>query len=82
MKSKQAIKQLHQTGLKIVVLTVDNVTTAGVVAKTLGLDDVKADATPEDKLNYLKQLKQLKQQGHIVASAGDEINDAPALAIA
>lgn len=79
MKSKQAIKQLHQTGLKIVVLTVDNVTTAGVVAKTLGLDDVKADATPEDKLNYLKQLK---QQGHIVASAGDEINDAPALAIA
>lgn len=79
MKSKQAIKQLHQTGLKIVVLTGDNVTTAGVVAKTLGLDDVKADATPEDKLNYLKQLK---QQGHIVASAGDGINDAPALAIA
>ncbi len=79
MKSKQAIKQLHQTGLKIVVLTGDNVTTAGVVAKTLGLDDAKADATPEDKLNYLKQLK---QQGHIVASAGDGINDAPALAIA
>jgi K+-transporting ATPase ATPase B chain len=40
--------------LKIVVLTGDNATTAGVVAKTLGLDDVKADATPEDKLNYLK----------------------------
>tara|TARA_R110001583_G_scaffold46761_3_gene146516 strand:+ start:13583 stop:15955 length:2373 start_codon:yes stop_codon:yes gene_type:complete len=73
----QAIKQLHQAGLKIVVLTGDNATTAGVVAKTLGLDDVKADATPEDKLNYLKELQ---QQGHIVAMAGDGINDAPALA--
>tara|TARA_R110001583_G_scaffold195499_1_gene374357 strand:- start:15628 stop:17976 length:2349 start_codon:yes stop_codon:yes gene_type:complete len=73
----QAIKQLHQAGLKIVVVTGDNATTAGVVAKTLGLDDVKADATPEDKLNYLKELQ---QKGHIVAMAGDGINDAPALA--
>lgn len=73
----QAIKQLHQAGLKIVVLTGDNSITAKMVAKTLGLDDVKADTTPEDKLNYLKALQ---QKGHIVAMAGDGINDAPALA--
>lgn len=75
----QAIKELHKAGLNIVVLTGDNATTARVVAKTLGLDDVKADASPEDKLNYIKQLQ---QQGHVVAMAGDGINDAPALALA
>ncbi|WP_426370295.1 heavy metal translocating P-type ATPase [Pseudocolwellia sp. HL-MZ7] len=70
----QAIQQLHHAGLKIVVLTGDNATTARVVAKKLGLDDVKADVTPEDKLNYIKELQ---HKGHIVAMAGDGINDAP-----
>lgn len=75
--SAEAIKQLHAVGLKIVVLTGDNATTAAAVAKSLGLDDVKADVTPEDKLAFLKGLQ---EQGHIVAMAGDGINDAPALA--
>ena len=73
----EAIQQLHAAGLKIVVLTGDNATTAAAVAKQLGLDDFKADVMPEDKLNYLKELQ---QQGHIVAMAGDGVNDAPALA--
>ena len=73
----EAIQQLHAAGLNIVVLTGDNATTAAAVAKQLGLDDFKADVMPEDKLNYLKELQ---QQGRIVAMAGDGVNDAPALA--
>lgn len=72
----EAIQQLHGAGLKIVVLTGDNATTAAAVAKQLGLDDFKADVIPEDKLNYLKELQ---HQGRIVAMAGDGVNDAPAL---
>lgn len=75
--TKEAIQLLHAAGLKIIVLTGDNATTAAAVAKQLGLDDIKADVMPEDKLDYLKQLQ---QQGHIVAMAGDGVNDAPALA--
>jgi P-type E1-E2 ATPase len=63
--------------LKIVVLTGDNAITAAAVAKDLGLDDFKAEVTPEDKLNYLKALQ---AEGRIVAMAGDGVNDAPALA--
>lgn len=73
----EAIQQLHLAGLKIVVLTGDNATTAAAVTKQLGLDDFKADVMPEDKLNYLKELQ---NQGCIVAMAGDGVNDAPALA--
>jgi P-type E1-E2 ATPase len=73
----EAIQQLHAAGLKIIVLTGDNATTAAAVAKQLGLDDFKADVMPEDKLNYLKALQ---QKGRIVAMAGDGVNDAPALA--
>ncbi|MEO6319745.1 MAG: copper-translocating P-type ATPase, partial [Polaromonas sp.] len=75
--TREAIDQLHAAGLKIVVLTGDNAVTAAAVAKQLGLDDFKADVMPEDKLNHLKALQ---QQGHIVAMAGDGVNDAPALA--
>ena len=73
----EAIQQLHTAGLKIVVLTGDNATTATAVARQLGLDDFKADVMPEDKLNYLKTLQ---QQGRIIAMAGDGVNFAPALA--
>jgi Cu2+-exporting ATPase len=73
----EAIKALHGAGLKIVVLTGDNAITAAAVAKDLGLDDFKAEVTPEDKLNYLKALQ---AEGRIVAMAGDGVNDAPALA--
>ncbi|NMM36420.1 MAG: heavy metal translocating P-type ATPase [Glaciimonas sp.] len=75
--TREAIDQLHAAGLRIVVLTGDNATTAAAVAKQLGLDDFRADVLPEDKLNYLKALQ---QEGRIVAMAGDGVNDAPALA--
>jgi heavy metal translocating P-type ATPase len=75
--TREAIQQLHAAGLKIVMLTGDNATTAAAIGKYLGLDGFKADVLPEDKLNYLKALQ---QQGHIVAMAGDGVNDAPALA--
>lgn len=75
--SREAIDTLHAAGLKIIVLTGDNETTAAAVAKQLGLDDFKADVLPEDKLNFIKELQ---AQGHIVAMAGDGANDAPALA--
>jgi Cu2+-exporting ATPase len=75
--TRRAIEQLHAAGIRIVMLTGDNATTAAAVAKQLGLDDFKADVMPEDKLNYLKALQ---AEGRIVAMAGDGVNDAPALA--
>lgn len=75
----EAINQLRASGLRIVVLTGDNATTAQAVAKQLGLDEVKADVLPEDKY---KQVQALQQQGRLVAMAGDGVNDAPALAAA
>jgi Cu+-exporting ATPase len=75
----EAIAQLHQLGLKIIMLTGDNERTANAVAKTLGLDQVAAGVEPKDKH---ERIQQLRQQGQIVAMAGDGINDAPALAAA
>ena len=75
----QAIHQLHRLGLKIIMLTGDNEATARAVAQNLSLDEVQAGATPQDKL---KRIEQLREQGQIVAMAGDGINDAPALAAA
>ena len=73
----EAITQLHREGLKIVMLTGDNRTTALAVARTLGIDDVIADVLPEQKAAAIKELQ---AKGHVVAMAGDGINDAPALA--
>jgi Cu2+-exporting ATPase len=75
----EAIQQLQASGIRIVVLTGDNATTAAAVARQLGLSEVKADVLPEDKY---KQVQALQQQGCIVAMAGDGVNDAPALAAA
>jgi heavy metal translocating P-type ATPase len=75
----EAIAQLHKLGLKIIMLTGDNERTANAVAKTLGLDQVEAGVAPQDKHG---RIQQLRQQGQIVAMAGDGINDAPALAAA
>jgi Cu+-exporting ATPase len=75
----EAIAQLHKLGLKIIMLTGDNERTANAVAKTLGLDEVAAGVEPKDKHD---RIQQLRQQGKIVAMAGDGINDAPALAAA
>jgi P-type Cu+ transporter len=75
----EAIAQLHKLGLKIIMLTGDNEHTANAVAKKLGLDQVEAGVEPQNKH---ERIQQLRQQGQIVAMAGDGINDAPALAAA
>jgi Cu+-exporting ATPase len=73
----EAIENLHRDGLKIVMLTGDNRTTAEAVAGSLGIDEVIAEVLPDQKA---EQIKKLQDEGHIVAMAGDGINDAPALA--
>jgi Cu+-exporting ATPase len=73
----EAIKQLHADGVRIVMLTGDSRTTADAVASKLGIDEVQAEVAPADKGNVIKRLQ---NEGHIVAMAGDGINDAPALA--
>jgi len=73
----EAIAQLRSAGIRIVVLTGDNTGTATAVARQLGLDEVEAEILPEDKY---RKVQALQQQGHVVAMAGDGVNDAPALA--
>jgi Cu+-exporting ATPase len=73
----EAIKQLHAEGLRIVMLTGDNKVTAEAVARKLDLDEVVAEVLPDQKAEAVKKFQ---QGGHIVAMAGDGINDAPALA--
>ena len=75
--SKDAIKELMQQGIEVIMLTGDNVNTAKAVADELNLSSYKAGCLPEDKLN---EIKRLQSEGKIVAMAGDGINDAPALA--
>jgi Cu+-exporting ATPase len=72
-----AIKALHSEGLRIVMLTGDNETTARAVAARLGIDDVRADVLPTGKRDVIARLQ---AEGRTVAMAGDGINDAPALA--
>lgn len=73
----EAIQLLKRAGLKIVMLTGDNRQTAEAVGKQLGLTHIQAEVLPEHKHQVVKQLK---KKGHVVAMAGDGINDAPALA--
>ncbi|HKQ05603.1 MAG TPA: heavy metal translocating P-type ATPase [Blastocatellia bacterium] len=73
----EALKALHEEGIRIVMLTGDNRTTAEAVARKLGIDEVEADVLPEQKGGVVKRLQ---AQGRTVAMAGDGINDAPALA--
>ncbi|QQP89509.1 heavy metal translocating P-type ATPase [Skermanella rosea] len=72
-----ALETLRADGVRIVMLTGDNRTTAEAVARKLGIDDVEAEVLPEDKNQVVKRLK---AQGRVVAMAGDGVNDAPALA--
>lgn len=73
----EAIRQLHQSGIRIVMLTGDNLTTAKAVADKLEIDEVRAEVLPQDKA---AKIKELQEDGRFVAMAGDGINDAPALA--
>ena len=73
----EAIKALLEEGIRLVMLTGDNQTTAEAVAKSLGIEDVKAGVVPAGKGEVVEELR---RGGHIVAMAGDGVNDAPALA--
>ena len=75
--TREAIRLLHREGLRIVMLTGDNRTTAQAVARELGIDEVQAEVLPDQKGEMVKRLQ---AGGRIVAMAGDGINDAPALA--
>lgn len=78
--AKQALVDLRKNGIKqMIMLTGDNEHTARLVATQLGLDDYHAELLPQDKMEYVKKLK---ADGHVVAMAGDGINDAPAIATA
>jgi Cu+-exporting ATPase len=74
-----ALATLREQGLRIVMVTGDNRTTAQAVAAKLGISEVEADVLPDEKSAIVQKLK---QQGRIVAMAGDGVNDAPALALA
>jgi Cu+-exporting ATPase len=73
----EAIAQLHRSGVRIAMVTGDSEATARSVAKELGIDDVFAETLPRQKTEIVKKLQ---ANGHVVAMAGDGINDAPALA--
>ena len=75
--TQAALDSLRMDGIRIVMLTGDNKTTAEAVARKLGIKDVRADVLPQDKHRIVKELT---AQGRIVAMAGDGVNDAPALA--
>lgn len=74
-----AVAALRKDGIGVVMLTGDNQTTAEAVARTLGITDVKAGVLPANKGEIVEELR---RQGHVVAMAGDGINDAPALSAA
>ncbi len=75
--TREAVRLLHDDGIRIVMLTGDNRTTAASVAKKLGIDEVVAEVLPDQKAEVVKRLQ---GEGRFVAMAGDGINDAPALA--
>jgi Cu+-exporting ATPase len=72
-----AVRELHQDGIRIVMVTGDNRTTAEAIANRLQIDEVVAEVLPQDKARIVKRLQ---DEGGIVAMAGDGVNDAPALA--
>ncbi|MEI6581064.1 MAG: heavy metal translocating P-type ATPase [bacterium] len=76
-ESKKTVLDLHKLGIKVIMITGDDEKTARYVASQVSIDEVMAHVLPQDKLI---KIKELQSQGHIVAMAGDGVNDAPALA--
>lgn len=74
---RERFDQLRRMGIRTIMLTGDNRITASVIAQEAGVDDFIAEATPEDKIEVIRQQQ---SQGHLVAMTGDGTNDAPALA--
>jgi len=77
--ARPAVRELQEAGLRVVMVTGDSGATARAVARTLGLDDVIAEVLPERKAEIVRRFQ---AEGHVVAMAGDGVNDAPALAAA
>ncbi len=77
--SREAVQSLYSQGLRVVMLTGDSPATAQTVARQLGIEEVEAGVLPGEKAGLIRQIQ---QQGQVVAMAGDGINDAPALAVA
>ena len=77
--ARPAVRELREAGLRVVMVTGDSGATARAVARTLGLDDVIAEVLPERKAEIVRRFQ---AEGHVVAMAGDGVNDAPALAAA
>ncbi|AXT84219.1 copper-translocating P-type ATPase [Aeromicrobium sp. A1-2] len=77
--TRQALAGLHEQGVRVVMLTGDNRTTADAVARELGIDEVEAEVLPDQKSAVVERLR---AEGRVVAMAGDGVNDAPALAAA
>jgi heavy metal translocating P-type ATPase len=77
--TREAIRLLHEDGVRIVMVTGDSRATADAVARELGIDEVHAEVLPDRKVEIVRRLE---AEGHVVAMAGDGINDAPALALA
>jgi Cu+-exporting ATPase len=75
--SAEAVQQLNELGLRVVMLTGDDTRTAAAVARTVGIERVVAEVLPEQKLN---EVSRMQAEGRVVAMVGDGLNDAPALA--
>lgn len=77
LESKKAVNDLRNMGIELIMLTGDDRNTAGAISREIGIDQVIAEVLPEQKM---EKVDLLQSKGHIVAMAGDGVNDAPALA--
>lgn len=77
--AKQAVEEMHQAGIEVIMLTGDNKRTAEAIGREVGIDAVIAEVLPEQKA---EEIRKIQQSGKVTAMVGDGVNDAPALALA